>query len=492
MSDLKTKGLQAFIWDLLGNLGTHVSSLIVTIFLARLLEPTDFGLIAIIMVIVSVATIFSDVGLGGALIQRSKLLPIHYSSVFFFNISAGFLLTLITYCSAPYIAQFYNNSQLFSLVQVMSSLFLISAFHAVQTVILRKNLNYELLTKVNLIASVASGIIGVLLAFWGVGVWSLVAQLISREVILNIVIWNRSSWSPSFKFSLKALKQLWGYGMNMFLAGLLDTIYERADYLIIGKLFTSSTLGFFHQAKQLNMLVIKYSAGSLMSVLFPVLSKVQNDLEKFKKIVIKTTGIISFVTFLILGGLFLVADELIVLLLGSKWEPSVFYFKILALSGFSYPISALMVNVLSSRGKSKEFLRLEIYKKIIQSVTLYILYAFGIKVFLYSLILSSVLGTSLNIFFATRELGLSFFAVVRPILIQVIIVVSLVLLILFITEHLQMPDFLMMLMKGLLFLVSYLLVNKILQVKAFNDVLEQLESVFNLLKIKRKEHSHDK
>ena len=172
MSDLKTKGLKAFIWDLLGNLGTHASSLIVTIFLARLLEPSDFGLIAIIMVIVSVATIFSDVGLGGALIQRSKLLPIHYSSVFFFNITAGFLLTLLTYLSAGQIAQFYNNPELLPLIQVMSSLFIISAFHAVQSVILRKELNYELLTKVNLIASVLSGIIGVLLAFWGAGVWS--------------------------------------------------------------------------------------------------------------------------------------------------------------------------------------------------------------------------------------------------------------------------------------------------------------------------------
>lgn len=487
MNDLKTKGLKAFIWDLFGNLGTHISSLIVTIFLARLLEPSDFGLIAMIMVIVSVAKIFSDVGLGGALIQRSKLLPIHYTSVFFFNISAGFLLTLITYLSASQISQFYNSPELLPLIQVMSSLFVISAFHAVQSVILRKELNYGLLTKVNLISSLLSGVIGVLLAFWGAGVWSLVAQLISREVLINILIWSKSSWAPTLAFSFKALKQLWGYGINMFLAGLLDTIYERADYLIIGKLFAPATLGFFHQAKQLNLLVIKYSAGSLMSVLFPVLSKIQNDIEQFRRVVIKSTGIISFVTFLILGCLFLVADELIVLLLGAKWEPSIFYFKILALSGFAYPISALMVNVLSSRGKSKEFLRLEVYKKIIQSATLYILYVFGIEIFLYSLILSSLLGTSLNIFFATRELGLSFFAVVRPILIQVMIVINLVLLILFIVEYFQMPDFIMMLMKGLLFLVSFLLVNRILKVKAFNDVLKQLESIFNLLKIKKKE-----
>ena len=487
MRDLKTKGLKAFIWDLLGNLGTHASSLIVTIFLARLLEPSDFGLIAIIMVIVSVATIFSDVGLGGALIQRSKLLPIHYSSVFFFNITAGFLLTLLTYLSAGQIATFYNNPELLPLIQVMSSLFVISAFHAVQSVILRKELNYELLTKVNLIASVLSGVIGVLLAFWGAGVWSLVAQLISREVLINILIWSRSSWVPTLAFSFKALKQLWGYGMNMFLAGLLDTIYERADYLIIGKLFAPATLGFFHQAKQLNMLVVKYSAGSLMSVLFPVLSKIQNDLEQFRRVVIKSTGIISFVTFLILGGLFLLADELIVLLLGAKWEASIFYFKILALSGFAYPISALMVNVLSSRGKSRDFLKLEIYKKIIQSISFYVLFAFGIKAFLYSLIVTSALGTSLNIYFAARELGLSFLSIVRPILIQTFIVFPAVAITLFISSQLALSDFPSMLLKGIIFVVLYLLFNGVLKVKAFKDVLEQFDSLLTIFNIRKKE-----
>lgn len=491
MSDLKTKGLTAFIWDLLGNLGNHASSLIVTIFLARLLEPSDFGLIAIIMVIVSVATIFSDVGLGGALIQRSKLLQIHYSSVFFFNVVAGLLLTLLTYFSAPYIAHFYQSPQLVSLIQVMSSLFVISALHAVQSVILRKELNYKLLTKVNLNASVISGIIGVALAFWGAGVWSLVAQLISREILINLFIWSKSSWIPNFAFSFKALKQLWGYGMNMFLAGLLDTIYERADYLIIGKLFTPATLGFFHQAKQLNMLVTKYTAGSLMSVLFPVLSKIQNDIEKFRRVVIKSTGIISFVTFLILGGLFLVSDELIVLLLGAKWEASIFYFKILALSGFAYPISALMVNVLSSRGKSKDFLKLEIYKKIIQSITLYILYAFGINIFLYSLIASSALGTSLNIYFAARELDISFFSIVKPILIQVLIVFPIVALTLLISNYIELSPFFMMIVKGLLFSVLYLLLNHLFKVKAYHDVLEQFESILTLLKIKKKKQPHD-
>ena len=485
MSDLKTKGLQAFIWDLLGKLGTHASTIIVTIVLARLLEPADFGIIAIVMVIVSLAAIFSDVGLGGALIQRSKLHQIHYSSVFFFNILAGTCLSILTFLAAPWIAEFYNNPQLLAVVQVTSILFIISALHAVQTVILKKELKYDLLTKVNLSASIISGIVGIALALWGAGVWSLVAQLISREIFINIFIWSKTHWVPKIAFSFKALKQLWSYGFNMFLAEMLDTIFEKADYLIIGRLFPAATLGFFHQAKQLNNFVIEYTAGSLMSVLFPVLSKIQNDLVQFKNVIIKSTGVISFITFLLLGGLYLVADELIVLLLGQKWESSVFYFKIILLSGFAYPISALMVNVLSSRGKSKAFLRLEVYKKIIQSVNLYILFAFGIHAFLYSLVISSFLGTSLNIWFATREIGLDFIDIAKPLLIQMLIAVSLVFTIQFLLSDIKIHSFLQMLLEGSLFLVAFILINLIFKTQSFTTIKEQFTAVLVLLKTRK-------
>ncbi len=479
MSSIKSKGIQAFIWDLLGKVGIHASSFIVMIILARLLTPADFGLIAMIMVIVGIATIFSDIGLGGALIQRRRVLQIHYSSVFFFNISAGFILTTITFFSANLIANFYNNTELVPIVQVMSTLFIISSFHALQIVILRKELNYKLLTQVTLIASISSGIIGIILAFLDFGVWSLVAQILSRELITNIVIWKKTSWIPSFAFSFKALKQLWGYGFNMFLSGVIDTIYEKLDYMLIGKLFSPSILGFFHQAKQLNLFVIKYSSGSLMSVLFPVLSKIQKDIFYFRRVVIKSLGIICFITFFILGELYITANELIVGLFGDKWEPSIYYFKILALSGFAYPISALMVNILSSRGKSKDFLKLEIYKKIIQSINLYILYLYGIDVFLYGLIITSILATSLNIKFATNEIGLSFISVVKPIFVSALITIVIVLLIISITDFINLNDFFMIVIKGGLFMILYIAINWIFRVKSFQYIMEQIEPILN-------------
>jgi len=365
MSSLKQQGTVAFIWDFFGKIATHGMGFIVSVFLARLLEPSDFGLVAMVMVIIGIATVFTDIGLGSALIQRRRSHTTHYSSVFYFNIAIGLLLTTITYLSASWISEFYNNEQLILLTQVMSLLFIINAFTSVQSTILRKELNYKLLTKIRLISSLVSGVVGISLAFLDAGVWSLVAQALSMKIVYNIYIWIAAQWKPTLSFSWKALTQLWGFGFRMFLSGMLNAIFTRLDFIIIGKLFLPETLGFFQMAKSLNLMVVQYTSGSLTAVLFPVLSKVQNDLPRFQNIIIKSLGVISFVVFLLLGALYLISEELIVLLFTEKWLPSVEIFKILVLSGFSYPISALLVNILSSRGNSKAFLRLEIYKKLI-------------------------------------------------------------------------------------------------------------------------------
>ena len=479
MSTLKQQGSKAFIWDFFGKMATHGMGFVVSIFLARLLEPSDFGLIAMVMVIVGMATVFTDVGLGAALIQRRKIRSIHYSSVFYFNIVVGLLLTVITYFSAPWISEFYNSTALIPLVQVMSFSFIIGAFSSVQSTRLRKELNYALLTKIGLISSLVSGVVGISLAFWGAGVWSLVVQTLLMGVVYNLIIWKAGQWKPTLAFSWKALTQLWGFGFRMFLSGMLDAIFTRIDFLIIGKLFPAETLGYFQRAKSLNGMVVQYSSGSLMAVLFPVLSKVQNDLSRFQNIIMKSLGIICFITFLLLGGLYLVSEELIVLLFSDKWLPSVDFFKILILSGFAYPISALLVNVLSSRGNSKSFLRLEIYKKSIASVNFIMLYFYGIDIFLYGLIVQAVLGVSLNILFASREVNLPFFIFVKPIVTQMFITVTAVVLTLGITKNIESIDIIMLILKGGVFTLVYGLINFIFKTSSWVYFLEQIMPIIS-------------
>ncbi len=485
--NLKARGLNAFFWDFFGKFARHATGFIVTIFLARLLEPSEFGLIAMVMVIVGIAFIFTDVGLGSALIQRRRVLPVHYASVFYFNIFIGAVLTLITFFSATWISDFYDNQQLIPITQIMSLLFLINAFSSVQINKLRKELNYAAIAKANVISAVLSGVLGIFLAFYGAGVWSLVAQQLSRGVLYNIFIWSVSRWVPSLLFSFKALKQLWGFGFRMFLSGFLDAIFTRLDVLIIGKLFSPAILGFFDQAKRLNEMIVQYSSGSLMAVLFPILSKIQNDLPRFQNIVIKSLRIISFVVFFLLGVMYLISEELIVLLFTEKWLPSVAYFKILVLSGFAYPVSALLVNILSSRGNSKAFLRLEIYKKILQSINLYVGFLWGVEGYLYGLIVVSVLGVSLNILFTSREIKLSFFVFARPVIIQMIISVIAVWIVILLISEIEMYAILLLLTKGITFTVIYFVINILLKTSSYENFREQVVQVLKRRKrVKKK------
>lgn len=474
MSNLKSQVKTAFLWDFSGRLLMQGSGFIVTIFLARLLEPSAFGLIAIATVVLGIAQVFMDIGLSGALIQRRRVLPIHYSSVFYFNIVIGLLLSAIIFISSFWIGDFYKNQLLTPIIQVMSILFILNALSSVQGTKLRKDLKYSLLTKANLTSSIISGVIGISLALYGAGIWSLVFQTLVMSIVYNIILWSTSAWRPSLTFSWKALKQLWGFGFRMFLSGLLEAVFSRLDYMIIGKLFTPATLGFFQRAKSLDQMIISYASSSLMSILFPVLSKIKNDLPRFQTVILKSLGVISFVTFLLLGGLYVTADELILMLFGSKWETSIYYFKILALSGFAYPISALLVNILSSRGNSKAFLHLEIYKKIIFGLNLSVGFVWGIEGYLYGLVIASIIAVYLNIHFASEEIHLHFSQFTYPILMQSLISILSVIITIYATDMISVAPFIMFTLQGILFSICYIFLSYLLKTDPYHHTVVQI------------------
>ena len=447
---------------------------ILSIFLARLLEPSDFGLIAMVMVIIGIAEIFTDIGLGGALIQRRRVLPVHYSSVFYFNIFIASVLSAITFFSASYIADFYDNPELLIVTEIMSLTFVIAALSSLQSVKLRKELQYKLLTKMRLISAFISGVTAVSLAFYGAGVWSLVVQTLLQGIIYNILIWSSTGWKPSLQFSFKALIQLWGFGFRMFLTGLIDNVFTRVDYMLIGKLFDAASLGFYQRAKSLNLFVIRYSSESLMNVLFPVLSKVQNDLQRFQRIVIKGYGVINFATFLLLGGLFVISEELIVLLFGDKWLPSVHIFQILVLSGFVRPIGALLMNILMSRGRSGIVLKMAVYKVTAALLNFVVLYLWGMDAFLYGLIVVGLWDLFLNIVYASREIRLSFMTFAKPFAVQAGIAIFAAFITHLIIVDLVQIGIIMLIAKGTLFTFVYLLVNYVMRTSSFDYFLEQI------------------
>jgi O-antigen/teichoic acid export membrane protein len=485
-SSLKTRGITAFVWDFLGRLSTQGLSFIVTIFLARLLEPSDFGLIAMAMVVVGMAQVFTDAGLSAALIQRTKVLEIHYSSVFFFNLISGITLTAIFFYSSGYIANFYGNEKLTPIIQSISFLFIINTLCSVQSAKLKKELKYGILTKVSFSSSMLSGCIGILLALYGFGVWSLLAQIIIQSLIFTMILWSVSNWRPKLAFSFKALKQLWNFGFRIFLSGLIDAVFRRADFIIIGKLFNTQALGYFQRAKQFNGMLVQFISGSLTSVLFPVLSELKNQLPKLQQVVLKLLHIICLTSFLFIGSLYLLAEDLIVFIFSDKWLPSVQYLQILLLSGFAYPISALLVNVLKGRGNSKVFLRLEIIKKSAHAFNFLNIIYFGVNSYLYGLLGLAFFGVSLNIYYCAKELRLNFNDFSSPILLQMCLSLFSVFLILMLLHFIEPNYIIGLLIKSVGFVVVFLGFNLVLNTKSYSFISQQIQAVIKS-QLKKKE-----
>ena len=357
MENLKQKTFKAFAWDLGGKLADLGVGFFISIILARLLAPEEFGLLAMAAVVIALAQVLIDSGLSTALIQRKEVTDAHYGSFFVFNVVVGSLLTIIFFSLSEVVADFYDRPELKPILQALSFNFIINSFTRVQGAWLTKQLNFGILTTARITSVIVSGSIGVTLAILGYGVWALVVQSLLGGITSNLYIVFAVKWRPKFIFKWNALKELWSFGFRMFLSSLIGTIIKQADALITGKLFSPATLGYYHRAKSFNLFVIKYTSGSLNSVLFPALSAIQNNEERYKQVVFKAFEILCFITFGLLGFLYITAEDIIIILFSDKWLPSVAIFKILLLNGYAFPLSALLMNILMSKGNSKIFFK---------------------------------------------------------------------------------------------------------------------------------------
>ena len=404
MDNLKQKSIKAFAWDFSGKIANQSVSFIVSIFLARLLSPSDFGMLAMVYVVIALSASLMDMGLGEALIQKKELTEKHYSSVFFFNISVGFFLALLLFFLSPFVGLFYNNNSLIPIAQAMSLLFILNSFGNVIRVKLRRELKYNIPTKANFFSSLFSGIVGITMAFTGFGVWSLVVQSLIKPIIANSYLFLSVKWRPKLQFAWQALKDLWSFGFRMFISGIINIIFVNLDSIIIGKLFSPVILGFYYRARSLNNYIVQYSSASLLSVLLPALSKVQDDLIRFKSIVYKSYHLIALIAFFLTGLFFVIGADFIILLFGVKWEPTVPYFQIIIITGFAYPLSSLLVTILSASGNSKAFLKLEIIKKTFFGTSLVLGFIWGVTGFLICNAVAVFINVYFNIIFAGKQL----------------------------------------------------------------------------------------
>ncbi|SMG41939.1 Membrane protein involved in the export of O-antigen and teichoic acid [Marivirga sericea] len=402
MTSLKNRSAKAFAWNIAGTVLKQGSGFIISIFLARLLEPAEFGLVGMAMVFITISQVFIDVGFSSALIQNKDNTSLTYSSIFYLNFAAGIVLTAIFYFGAPIIGNFYDNQEITSLIRWLSLIFVFNSLNLVQTAIFTRELDFKVLTLRNVIASSVGGILGVICAFQGFGVYSLVVQQISMALLTTLLLWTSSNWKPELKFSFYEVKRLTGFSAFVFFDQFIYTIFKQIDILFIGKVFSASVLGFYSRASSLKDQVILYTSQSLVKVFYPVLSSLQDQHKEYTRVYFKVVSVVGFVSYGLTGLLYVMGADVIVILFGEKWIPSIEVFQILVLAVCVFPLNGMMVNAFMSKGKSKQNFYLGLFRKFITILPLFIAYFYGIYEFTIALVIADYFLTFVNVYFSNR------------------------------------------------------------------------------------------
>lgn len=370
MSTNKNTVIKSFLWKLLERCSVQVVTFIVTIVLARLLMPEEYGIVALITIFIALAEVIADGGFNTALIQKKEADAIDFSTVFYFSMFVAFTLYGILFFSAPFIADFYNQPLLTDIIRVLSCSLLFYSFNSVQRAYVSRYMMFKKLFVSALIAVILSGAIGILLAYKGYGVWALVWQTILNQFFTTIIMWFTVKWRPILSFSKERFHTLFSFGWKIFCTNFIVTLFIRLRAMVIGKVFSPATLAYYDKGNQFPGLLSDNVCGSIQSVIFPALSEVQDDKERIKSMMRRAINTSCLFMFPLMIGLMVCAKPLVILLLTEKWLGVVPFMQILCLANFFRPISIPNQQAITALGHSDITLKLEIVRKVIDIIIL--------------------------------------------------------------------------------------------------------------------------
>ena len=408
MSDkLRAKALKGVFWTFFEAFGARLVQFIVGIVLARLLLPEQFGLIGMLLIFMAVAQVFLDSGFGSALIQKKDASHEDICTIFYFNIAIGLITAGLLCLAAPSIARFYNQPVLTQLMRLLSLAIVINSFGLIQNTLMRKQINFRVITIATLIAGGLSGTIGITLAYLGYGVWSLAIQQVSNAFFRTTMLWIISSWRPALVFRFQALKEMFGFSSRMLATALLNQTFNNIYLLVIGKLFSAGQLGLYTRAQNFQDLPSQSLSRVVAKVSFPVFSSIQEDKERVKRGLKKALSSLVLINFPMMIGLAVVAHPLILGLLTEKWIACVPYLQVLCLSGLMYPLHLMNINVLQALGRSDLILKLEIIKKFLIVLNIAITWRWGIMAMICGHVLVSVISYYFNSYYNGKLISYS-------------------------------------------------------------------------------------
>ncbi|MAY82588.1 MAG: hypothetical protein CMP59_00480 [Flavobacteriales bacterium] len=407
MKDLKKKTIAGLGWSSAGNLINQVIKFVISIFLARILMPEDFGLMAMVIVFTSLAQVFMSFGFGSALIQDKKTTQLDFSSIFFLNVGIGFTLFIITFLFSDLVGQFYGESEVGKLLRYLSITFVISSFGIIPNVILTKEIKFQKVTSAETTSILLSGITAVILAYLDFGVYSLIFQSISASVFRTVIIFLLAGWLPTLAFSIASIKKYLSFSSNIFFLNIISQTLNELDTILIGKFYPAASLGVFNRAKTLRKYPLSIIAGGLNKVLYPSLSKIQNDNVRLTKYYSSLLHVLAFLVIPIMFTLIVVAKPLIILVLTEKWIEVVPIFQILCLVGFMIPIGGINSNIFLSKGKSGFVLKFETVKRIFFSLVIVASLPYGLQGMAIGMSIATSVTFIPNLYFPGKLIGFS-------------------------------------------------------------------------------------
>jgi O-antigen/teichoic acid export membrane protein len=404
---LKSKTIKGVGWSSVDSIAQHTVSFVVSIVLARLLSPDDYGLLGLVGIFTAVCQTLILGGFSSALIRKKDITDDDYNTAFIVNLGMSLLLYGVVFLGAPWIADFFQRQELVALVRVASVSLVIGAFAIVQQTKLTKRIDFKTQMKITLVASIVSGIVGIVLAWHKWGVWALVAQQITSNLFRTVLLCLSNRWFPKLRFSLKSFHELFGFGWKLMVSGLLDTVWKDLYQGVVGKFYSPGTLGQYTRAKHFSVLFSSNLTHVIQRVTYPVLSNIQDDKERMVAAYRKIIKLTMFATLFCMFALGAVSTPLLNCLIGAKWHEASTYLPFICFIGAFYPLHAINLNMLQVQGRSDIFLILEICKKTLGLVPLFVGAFVGIIPMLCTSILTNFLSFFLNSYYTGKKLGYS-------------------------------------------------------------------------------------
>jgi len=469
--------LTNLIWRFAERVGAQCVAFIVSIIIARMLAPEDYGTIALIAVFTNILAVFVDSGFGNALIQKKNADDIDFSTVFYFNIVMSIALYIVMFFAAPLIAKFYMRTELIPLIRVISLLLISYGIKNIQQAYVSKHMIFKRFFFSTLAGTIGAAAIGIIMAYMGFGVWALVAQGLFNTTVDTIILWITVKWRPKRVFSFERLKELFKFSWKLLISSLLDTAYAELRQLIIGKKYTEADLAFYNKGESFPKLLVQNINASIDSVLLPTLSEEQDNTERVREMTRRAIKTSVFIMAPLMMGLAAAADNVVAVLLTDKWMECVPFMRVFCITYMFWPIHTANLNAIKAMGRSDKFLKLEIIKKMIGLVSVVITMNISVWAMCLSLLVTSVLCQIVNAWPNKKLLNYGYLSQLKDIAPSIgltFIMASFV----YALGYVELPTVAILIMQISLGAVIYVLGAKLLRMDSYTYVMDMIKTYF--------------